>query len=234
MIDPAGTIAGGSDAYAFNGSEQILVREPQASATTAVTPYQRVTNAFDVTEAGQRDCYGVRADGTDDFYTTAGNVDFSGTDKVTVFAAVRRLSDVLRGTIVNNGTGAGDDNTFQLRGPRADANSDTLFLSRGTSAASVVSSNPAPHTGIFTAIGDISAPLSQLRLNGVVVDTNTSSQGTGNYSNLQLTILTQTSGSSRNFNGDLYALVVAGGSYPLSTIQRVERILSRITPTVNL
>jgi len=41
-------------------------------------------------------------------------------------------------------------------------------------------------------------------------------------------------GISRFFNGNLYALIVAGGSYPLSTIQRVERLLSRITPTVNL
>jgi hypothetical protein len=80
---------------------------------------------------------------------------------------------------------------------------------------------------------DIAGPLLRLRINGSVFATNTSSQGTGNFANSTLNLFRR-NGATLPFNGNLYALIVAGGSYPLSTIQRVERILSRITPTVNL
>jgi hypothetical protein len=70
-------------------------------------------------------------------------------------------------------------------------------------------------------------------VNGAQVGSVLSDQGTGNYGNYPL-YLFRRGGTTLPFNGNLYALIVAGGSYPLSTIQRVERLLSRITPTVNL
>jgi hypothetical protein len=195
------------------------------------TAYQRVNTAFDVTESGQRDCFGVRADGTDDEYATA-SIDFTGTNKVTVFAAIRKLSDAAAGALLHLGAGATADGLFAVLAPTGAA-SNYRFRSRGnTNGDATATSFTAPTTNIVTGIGDIGGPLSQIRVNGVVSATNTDSQGPGNYRN-DVLYLFQRNGLAP-FNGDLYALIVAGGSYPLSTIQRVERILSRITPTVNL
>jgi uncharacterized membrane protein len=214
--------------YTGDGTSGILASAAKLGA--GVFPYQRVTTAFDVTEAGQRDCYGVRADGTDDAYVTAGNVDFSGINKVTVFAAIRKRSDVLRGVVAISG-GVTAVNSFHITAPGSDGANTIIFSSSGDGLRRVSSvTAAAPVTAVVTGIGDISQPLSRVRVNGVE-SSNTGSQGAGNYSNAGLGLL---AGAGQFFNGDLYACIIAGGSYPLSTIQRVERLLSRITPTVNL
>jgi hypothetical protein len=213
------------------------VNDAQLNTGATRGAYQNVVSAFDITESGQRDCFGVRADGIDDGYQTAGNVDFSGTDKVTVFAAVRKLSDASVGIITELGP-----STFENSGAFVLSNfNDTgtasdffIFWSKGTDNGLAFSSGFAsPVTAVLTGIGDISGSIAALRVNGTQVAQITNSQGSGNYRN-DILYLLRRAGTSLPFNGNLYALIVAGGSYPLSTIQRVERILSRITPTVNL
>jgi hypothetical protein len=209
---------------------------PQAELGSTATAYQRVTTAFDVTEQGQRDCFGVRADGTDDFYTTA-STDFTGTDKVTVFAAVGRGTATANGVLIEASAAAFSNRAFAMLSPFNAAPANVWFRSvaNGTNRDTFTNSSSfgANSRFIATGRGDISAPLAQLRVNGSVVSTITESQGTGNYGNHVLNLFRR-DGTTFPFNGNLYALIVAGGSYPLSTIQRVERILSRITPTVNL
>jgi hypothetical protein len=179
----------------------------------------------------------VRADGIDDGYATAGNVDFSGTPRVTVFAALRKLSDAATATVIelsaNSGTTAG---AFVLSAPSVNGANSYRIAYRGTGSSQVAGTGvfaAAPDTSVLTGIADIGSPFVTLRRNGVQVATSASDPGTGNFSNNPLFLFAR-SGLLNPFNGNLYALIVAGGSYPLSTIQRVERILSRITPTVNL
>ena len=203
---------------------------------SSMTAYQRRgATDFDVTEQGQRDCYGVRADGIDDFYQRA--IDFSGTDKVTVFAAVRKLSDAATAVFLELSPSASTNNGgFALLAPSASGSERYTFNSRGTASAFAITSNSAfnaPVTNIVTCIGDIANDLCILRVDGTQVAAGSSDQGTGNYRNDTLNLFRR-NGATLPFNGNLYGLIVAGGSYPLSTIQRVERILSRITPTVNL
>jgi hypothetical protein len=125
------------------------------------------------------------------------------------------------------------DGSFGLAGPSSAAPTYS-WNSRGTALAFVGPSGFAsPVTNILTGIADISTPVCTLRANGVQVATTANTQGTGNYRNDVLRIFRR-GGTTLPFNGQLYALIVAGGSYSLSTIQRVERLLSRITPTVNL
>jgi uncharacterized membrane protein len=227
----------GTQSFRFQiiGTDQqtldVLVWHPQLELGSTPTAYQRVTTAFDVTEAGQRDCYGVRADGIDDGYVT-GNIDFTGTDKVTIFAALRKLSDATSSTFVLANS---PSSQFSLSAPSASGANSYRMTSKGDGAARVAGTGvfaAAPDTAILRGFGDISAPLVSLHRNGVFVASSNLSQGAGNFPN---TILELFSNAGTNFcNGNLYALIVAGGSYPLSTIQRVERLLSRITPTVNL
>jgi hypothetical protein len=231
QLDPDST----EGAYTGDGTSSLFLGGFQLATGSTATAYQRVTTAFDVTESGQRDCFGVRADGIDDGYATAGNVDFSGTDKVTVFAAVRKLSDANTGVIAKLGTLTTQPGTFQLLGPGSPAanNYTATSVGDGTFRAVSASGLASPNTSIVTGISDILAPLIRIRVNGVVQGETNLSQGSGNYANDILTLFSRNN-ADRFFNGNLYALIVAGGSYPLSTIQRVERILSRITPTVNL
>jgi hypothetical protein len=214
-----------------NGTNGILLSGSMQDQSATLRPYQRVTTAFDVTESGQRDCFGVRADGTDDFYTTA-SVDLSGTDKVTVFAAIRKLSDAAIGEVVGLSTIA-SDGTFAILAPSS-ASANIGWSSKGTTTVSAIATGIAsPATRIVTGFGDISSDVARIRINGVQAAETLTDQGTGNYRN-DILHLFRRGGTTLPFNGNLYALIVAGGSYPLSTIQRVERILSRITPTVNL
>jgi hypothetical protein len=208
--------------------------EPQFETGSTRTNFQRVgLTAFDVTEAGQRDCYGVRADGTDDFYTTA-STDFTGTNKITVFAALRKRSDAARGIFFEHTALAGNNSGgFNINAPTASLNDYGFFTSStsGNFVTAVSSTNPA--VAVLTGQGSILDDSLTIRLNGSQVGSNILDQGSGTYANAIMHLFRR-GGTDLPFNGDLYALIVAGASYPLSTIQRVERILSRITPTVNL
>jgi hypothetical protein len=232
----AGTLRinfGAGVSSAEGNSPDITFKRLQFEIGTTRSAYQNVTTAFDVTEAGQRDCYGVRADGIDDGYSTAGNVDFSATDAVTIFAAMRKVGttsatfcELSAQADINNGA-------FYLRAPLSSTDSYDV-LSRGTANARLVpTAFPSPITNILTAQFRISTDFANLRVDGTSVLSVSTDQGSGNYGNYPLFLMARNNTTSR-FNGDLYALIVAGGSYPLSTIQRVERLLSRITPTVNL
>jgi hypothetical protein len=227
---------GTTTVYNGDGVSGVFVWQCQLEVGTVPTAPQRVTTAFDVTEAGQRDCYGVRADGTDDWYQTAGNVDFSGTPRVTVFAAVRKLSDAASGTVVElSSNAASNDGAFLLRAPWTATPGYGFFVRGTTSTSQAITSSGAvaPITNIIRGQVDISANLTELFIDGTLAATSSASLGGGNFRN-DILYLFRRGGTSIPFNGNLYALIVAGGSYPLSTIQRVERILSRITPTVNL
>jgi hypothetical protein len=222
--------------FAGDGTSGVLVSGAQVEIGTIATGFQNVTTAFDVTESGQRDCYGVRADGIDDFYTTA-SIDFTGTDKVTVFAALRKFSDAATGVFAElTNSIALNNGAFVVAAPALSGTDKYRFESKGTTPASATTASAAfnaPITNVITGLGDIGSPFATLRVNGAVLSTITTTQGTGNYAN-DVLYLFRRGGTTLPFNGNLYALIVAGGSYPLSTIQRVERLLSRITPTVNL
>jgi hypothetical protein len=224
-----------------SGTSDIEFWDPQVEIASARSAYQLSgLTLFDVTEAGQRDCYGVRADGIDDFYTTA-SIDFTGTDKVTVFAAVRKLTDLAFMDIASlSANYLTTDGTFSVgaSGRISGLARDSYFNSnRGTSLAQQTYFGfTAPHTAISTTEFRLDGGAGFFRVNGNVETLDQGGTGTGTPRNYRSDVmyLFRQGGISAPFNGDLYALIVAGGSYPLSTIQRVERLLSRITPTVNL
>jgi len=223
-----GAIGSSSGAAAFD----LEVSGSQCETDTgAPTNYQRVTTAFDVTEAGQRDCFGVRFDGTDDWYERA--IDFSGTDKVTVFVAMRRRSDAARGTVLELTSSIDSNNgAFHLTAPNA-ASATFGFESKGTTLRDAVITQAMGNPRIITAIGDISGDLASIQVDNGTPTTNTGDQGSGNYANSTL-YLGRRGGSSLSLNGDIFAVIAAGDDYTSATRQRVRTILSRITPTVNL
>lgn len=148
-------------------------------------------------------------DGVDDFMQTP-SIDFSATDRVTVFAGVRKLSDAARATVVELGVPA-PNGYFAVEVPGS-ASPAYQFVSRGTSTVFVSGSGfPAPDTAVITGIGGISTDTAIIRRNGVQIGSSATDQGTGNYANAVLYI-GRRSGVSLPFSGYLFPLIVRGAA----------------------
>jgi hypothetical protein len=175
-----------------------------------IPEYQRVNTATDYDTAGFP-MY-LRFDGSDDFMQT-NSIDFTATDKMTVFAGVRKFSDagvanvlceLSSSRISNNGA-------FTINAPGG-GSTQYLFASKGTSdalAATTLAVYAAPITNTLTAFGNISGASTILRINGTQAASPGTSQGTGNYGNHPLFIGSR-AGTTLPFNGRLTQLIIRG------------------------
>ena len=148
----------------------------------------------------------------------------TGTDKMTVMAGVRKLSDAASGMIIEIGISSAAGSFSFLAPNSVSPNGDYYFRSRGTGSSNATSAKSAPSTDVLSGIGDISGDISSLRINGSVAATSTADQGTGNYTNNALYIGSR-GGSSLRFNGILYTLIVRGATTPTGTIADFEKNL---------
>lgn len=154
---------------------------------------------------------GLRYDGIDDWNVTAGNVDFSGTNKVTVAMAVRKLSDASIGLMMELGvTSASTPGTFGLFGPGGPGNGNFSWRSMGTVSGVLgsVGTFPAPVNAIVRAIADIAAPNNTIWVNGVSVTTS-SDRGTGNFASFPI-YYGRRGGTGLSFDGIEYGDLVIG------------------------
>lgn len=178
--------------------------------------------------------YYLAFDGTDDFLQT-NNIDFTGTDKVSLFAGVRKLSDVAYGQIAELGVDWFNNNgTFALSAPFGANATNAAFVSRGTTAASrVVTNIVAPSSIVLVGMGNISEGACKLGINGTY-GTSSTSQGTGNYGNHPLYI-GRRGGTSLPFNGHIYGLIGIGKLTSDSETRSLEKELAkRLGVTLNV
>ena len=199
-------------------------------ANQAGLPYQRVNTATDYDTAGFPTY--LKFDGIDDSLATA-SIDFTSTDKMTVFAGVRKLSDAANGKIVELGLNADTTNsTFQLEAPSNMAfNRYFGFSSRGTAtqyAFYTTADGASPTTVVATGLSSISGDSVALRRNGVQVASSTADQGTGNYANAPLYI-GRRGGTTLPLNGHLYSLIVRGAQSSASQITSAESYVNSKT-----
>jgi len=172
--------------------------------------YQKVNTATDYDTQGFPTY--LKFDSIDDALQT-NNIDFTATDKMTVFAGVRKLSDAAAGAAAELSVNwALNSGAFGMFSPGSTVLNGFAFRSNGT-ATSLVDVQPyaSPTTNVLTGIGDISGDQAILRVNGIQAAISTSDQGTGNYGNYPLYIGAR-AGTSLFFNGLLYQLIIAGGS----------------------
>jgi hypothetical protein len=218
--------------YTGNGTSGILIWGAQLELGSTATAYQRVGTAFDVTEAGVSTVHYVQYDGTDDSFSTS-SIDFTATDKMSVFAGVRKLSDALRGMAVEIGSG-GANGSFAMEAPDNNGAITFAFRSIGTSAAvTSFAANAAPITRIVTGLGNIAAPSSIIRLDGVQVNQNTNTQGTGNYGNYPL-FIGRRNNATIPFNGRDYGIIIVGKTASASEIAATESYLAANTSGVSI
>ena len=199
----------------------ILGKLQITTATDAHLPYQRVNTPTDYDTAGFP--HYLAFNGTNTAYVTP-SIDFTGTDKMTVWAGVTKLSDANLAVITELSNGA-VDGVISLQAPFGSASPSFLYLSRGsTSQWAATVAYPSPSTAVLTGVSDISGDVVSLRVNATVVATTTTDQGVGNYGNYPLYIGSR-SGASNYFNGRLYTLIVRGAQSSLSQIEAVETLI---------
>ena len=207
-------------------SGPVAVHLAYASLTLAIDahlPYQWGNTATDYDADPAKFPAYLSFDGVDDALSTS-SIDFTGTDKMTVWAGVTKLSDAAVGVVAEL------DITIFLGGFYMAAPNSVGptfgFASKGTVQASPTQSgHAAPKNAVLTGIGDISGDIASLRVNGVAETVNTD-QGTGNYRNIPLYIGAR-AGTSLFFNGRLYQLIVRGAQSSLSQIEAVENLIRK-------
>jgi hypothetical protein len=191
-------------------------------ATDAAYPYQRVVTATDYADVGVPRSF--LHDGFDDSSYTASSLDLSGTDKVTVWAGVYKNSDAAAAALIElTATPNTSNGAFTMLAPGA-ASPIFDFFSKGdgTQRGATATPFPAPISRAVTGIADIAAPVVSIRINGVQSATNTSSQGTGNYSNAVL-YMGRRNNASFPFNGKIYTIIIRGGVTDAATLALTER-----------
>ena len=145
-------------------------------------------------------------DGVDDDMGT-GTVTPS-TNKGQVFIGLRKLSNAARAMAVELlGTGVG---TINIEAPSSSLNDYSLRSGGTTTATASASPYSVPITNVVTGLGDISAPFSTIRVNGVQKTSVTTTQGTGNYLPSAIYI-GRRAGASLPFNGRIYSLIMRFG-----------------------
>ena len=181
------------------------------------TSYQRVGNVgvtpsdYDAS-AGR---YYLRFDGVDDALQT-GNINFTSTDKMTVWAGVNEssTSQSVITELTVFGLNAGAFSLYALSGSRFD------FASIGPSPDNAITAVVPESTNyVLTGYSDVAGSVVGVRLNGA--SNTVALTGSGNHANSPLYIGSR--GSTSNYlNGRLYSLIVRGAQTPLSQIAATE------------
>ena len=194
-----------------------------ASLTLAIDahlPYQLVNTTTDYDADPSKFPAYLRFDGVDDALQT-GNIDFTSTDKMTVWAGITKLTDVSTQTIAELSANKNANNgVFALFCPFSNL-SRTYWYSKGTTESQAVALVTASAASlVITGIGDVAGDVSRLRLNGSTAIATTD-QGPGNYGNYPLYIGSR-AGTSLFLNCRLYSLIVRGAQSSLSQIEATE------------
>lgn len=192
------------------GTSSITFKQPQFELGSTATAYQKVVSQYEVTQAGVQSTSYLSFDGVDDGMVT-GTIT-PGTNKVQVFAGVRKLSDAAPGTLAETSVSPlVNQGSILFRAPYT-ASAGYGFASIGSAAsqAPVSTGFAAPITNVLTGIGDIAADNATMRVNGTQVVQSTSDQGTGNYLAYPLYI-GRRAGTSVPLNGRIYSLIVRFG-----------------------
>ncbi len=135
-------------------------------------------------------------------------IDFGDTDEMVVIAGVEKTSDAALGVIAElSATTASNDGSFALTAP-VGASASYGFQSKGTLLTSTSAIGfTSPTSNVVTGIADISNNSNTLKVDGVIVDTDTGDQGLGNFGSYKLYIGAR-GGVSDFFSGNLYSLIV--------------------------
>ncbi|TAE78732.1 MAG: hypothetical protein EAZ84_00405 [Verrucomicrobia bacterium] len=205
---------------AWDNAGQATVLNDPAGVSTATT--RNGTFSFTFVAADTTTFIGFVASGAG--ATTLDNISVKEVlrpaDKMTVFAGVRKLSDAARAFVFNQENGGVQRIAFEA--PSGAGLGNYAASSGGTINVAAAAAGAAPNTSVLSMSGSITPANLTLRQNGAQAAQNTSTQGTGNYSN-QPIFIGRFNGTSFPFNGYLYSLIVRGAATSADLIALTER-----------
>jgi hypothetical protein len=181
--------------------------------------YQRVAAATNYDSTGFPPY--LRFDGVDDCLFTS-SINFTATDKMTVWAGERKISDAAQGVVAElSATIASNNGTFLLSAPNSAA-ANLNYSSKGTVLAdNTVTTYAAPITNVITGQSDIAGDSNIIRINGSAKATVSTDQGTGSFGNYPLYV-GRRNNTSLQWNGRLYSLIVRGAQSTLTQVTNTE------------
>lgn len=176
-------------------------------------------------------------DGVDDFLVTQ-SIDFTATDKMTVWAGVRKMSDAVVGMVCESSSNSDTTNgAFSVRAPGDAATANYYWGVRGDTAQTAFSSAgyAAPTSNVVSCRFDLAgtgrAQEVFPRIDGTIPTLTVRASGAaggGNFGNHPLYI-GRRGGTSLPFNGRLYGLIVRGAASSTAQIIAAERELAKHT-----
>jgi hypothetical protein len=225
------TPTGGTLTLTVTGSVTVAQLETGSTATR----YQSITTATSYDTVGFKTY--LKFDGIDDSLST-GSIDFTSTDKMTVFAGVRKLSDAAAGILAELSAVVTNNNgSFTILAPRSSSLEYGIYW-KGTVTASSSSADyadlAAPITNVIEAslnlAGATQQALAQFRSNGInrTLTYDTTNLGVGKFGNYPLYI-GRRGGTSLPFNGHLYSLIIRGAQSTVSQIASAESYVNSKT-----
>jgi hypothetical protein len=201
----------------------------QLETGSTATAYQRVTTQFDVTEAGVASKSYLRFDGVDDGMATSA-INFTATDKMTVFGGVRKIGTASYPTLVDLGN-TGATGGFAFFANSTSSSQATLANYDNNLAAyaqATFNSVPLAQNSVLTSQHDRgpTGALNELslRVNGAAVtgaQDASYSNSTGNFGNLAL-FIGRRGGTTLPLNAQVYGLIVRGAATDAATITSTE------------
>lgn len=214
-------------ATATDGSARVVTAGRADLRHTAdgvgLPPYQRVVDANTYDTVGFP-LY-LRFDGVDDWLQT-GSIDFSGSDKLFLVAALRKLSDASAGCVVELGSVYTNAGAFGLLAPAGASASVALGATGSITQSAVALDLKAPISAVIAGSVDVLGDLIALRVNGAIAATKAADLGVGTLGAAVLYIGRRV-GSTISFNGRLYGLLIRGGASSNAQIAAVEKLLNQ-------
>jgi hypothetical protein len=169
--------------------------------------------------------YYLDFDGVDDEMESASIT--PGTNKLQVFAGVRKNSDASIGSITGNRTGAtAPDGFFEMLAPNAAGAATFAFEHKGTGTRRIASAsgNAAPILAVLHGYSDLVGPLVGIRVNSATAVEVTTDPGGGDFAAGVCRIGRRGGGSAVRFTGRIYQLIVRFGpnltSFPVAAARQ--------------
>jgi hypothetical protein len=199
-----------------------------SDAALNIPAYQRVGNGspgvFDYDTNGFPPYLAV--DGTDDSFSTA-SIDFSGTDKMTVFAGVTKLSDAAGGIVAELGTDYTSLGSWYIGTVASPAAYQYAGHGNRGGVASDAADAPiaaGPNTSVLAAQQNLNNNTpATIRRNGALAGSSANTTfGGGNFGNHPL-FIGRRNNSSLPFNGRIYSLIIRGAATTTPLIASTEQ-----------
>lgn len=192
--------------------------------------YQRVNTSTDYDTTGFP-MY-LRFDGVDDGMVT-NSINFTSTDKMTVWAGVRKLSDATAGLVAElSASVTANNGTFGVLAPQSTNPNYSFATNVGAFTQRLATTFVAPLSNVLSCAFNLSVSgngQTSPRVNATVPTLgNAAATGPGNFGNYPLYI-GRRGGTSLAFNGRFYSLIVRGAQSTAEQIAATETYVNSKT-----